>query len=576
MLRSAGLLVLILFIASCASIKAPPGGEEDKTPPQIDTTFPAPGQLNVSRTPRIRFSFKHNIDRTSMTQSVTMTPYMSGQVKFDWSGYDEVELQLPDTLRANTTYIVTISKTLKTERAGTLAEPYQLIFSTGNQIDTGMLSGQILPALTTGAPPDLKNVSVFAYDISILDPDTLHLNLVRPDYLTEPSNDGKFSLRALKVGHKYRFLAVVDEFRNKVYDEGIDAYGMPAGDVLLDQPNLTGISMRMMPKIDTAKPQLQDYEVIDAYHIKARFTKTLDSASIRPQGFILRDSISGAVIPIIATYRENIDKKGGLVTLLVDKLAPGKTYALQAVPSFITDLSKTHLDSLKSLLSVVTTDIRDTFAVPKFSGLGFFDSTRGFAPEFDLLVSFTDAVDTVAFKSGLQLTDSTGKQIQYSINWIDGIRARIKASLLPKAFYRFAVSQSSIKSPVATSWAKVKDTTIITGFFTGEVTEFGTVSGEILISDSILHSGHIVIRLVNEDGKVERMVQLPNGVKTYQFDKIAKGKYRVQAWLTNRSDGEYEGGKPIPLRFALPSGDYPDLIDVRPKWTVEHVDITLR
>jgi hypothetical protein len=46
--------------------------------------------------------------------------------------------------------------------------------------------------------------------------------------------------------------------------------------------------------------------------------------------------------------------------------------------------------------------------------------------------------------------------------------------------------------------------------------------------------------------------------------------------LTNRADGAYEGGKPIPLQFALPSGDYSDLIDVRPKWTVEHVDITLR
>lgn len=576
MLRSVGLLYILLVIAGCASIKAPPGGEEDKTPPQIDTTDPAPGQLNVSRTPRIRFSFKHNIDRNSLMQSTTLTPYMSGIVKYNWSGYDEVELELPDTLRANTTYIISLSKDLKTQRAGSLAEPYQLIFSTGNQIDTGVLSGEILPPLTLGAPTDLKNVSVFAYDLSILNPDTLHLTLVRPDYITQPTDAGKFTLRALKVGHRYRFIAVVDDFRNKVYDEGIDAYGMPTGDITLSQPIETGVMIRMMPKIDTSKPQLQDYEVVDAYHLKARFTKTLDSASIRPEAFTLRDSVSGAVIPIAAAYRDNIEKKGGVVTLVLSSFAHNKTYELQAVPSLVKDLAGTHLDSSHSSLSIITTDIRDTFPLPRFNGLGFFDSTRGMAPEFDHLLSFSDAVDTSAFKNGIRLSDSTGKLVPMTIKWLDGIRARVKADLLPKSFYRFTVSQANIRSAVTTSWGTIKDTSIISGFFTGDVTEFGTVSGEVFISDSILQAGHIVIRLVNEDGKVERMVQLPKAVKTYQFDRIQKGKYRVQAWLTNRADGAYEGGKPIPLQFALPSGDYSDLIDVRPKWTVEHVDITLR
>jgi hypothetical protein len=45
--------------------------------------------------------------------------------------------------------------------------------------------------------------------------------------------------------------------------------------------------------------------------------------------------------------------------------------------------------------------------------------------------------------------------------------------------------------------------------------------------------------------------------------------------VTDRPDGGYDGGSPIPLKFALPSGDYPDDLDVRPKWTLEHIDIQL-
>ena len=575
-MRYLAVILLIATAVGCASIQPPPGGEEDKTPPQIEESYPAQGALNVSRTPHIRFSFKHNIDRNSLMQAVTMTPYMSGQVKFDWSGYDEVELELPDTLRRNTTYIVTLSKDLKTQRAGTLTEPYQLIFSTGSEIDTGIISGQILSPLSEGAPANLKNVSVFAYDISVVNPDTLHLDSVRPDFITQPADNGNFSIKALKVGHKYRFIALTDEFRNKVYDKGIDAFGMPAGDVLLSTPALGGVTIRMMPKVDTAKPELQDYEIIDAHHVRARFSKPLDSSSIRASAFLLQDSSSGNQIPVLAAYRENIDKKGGVVTIVTETLGHNKTYRLAVLPSIVKDITGGNLDSIHSSLSIITNDVRDTFPQPKFPGFPILDSMAGIDPQFKAVLNFSDAIDTASFKNGLVFIDSFKKPVPYTLTWLDGIRAKLQATLLPKAFYKLSIPVSAIKSVLPNQPGPIKDTILHAGFFTGEITEFGTVSGEVSISDSILQSGHIVIRLLTDDGKVQSQLQLEKGIRTYLFAKIPKGKYRVQAWLTNRADGAYEGGSPIPLHFALPSGDYSDFIDVRPKWTVEHVDITLR
>ncbi len=571
------LWVLFLLLCGCAAIQPPPGGPEDKNPPAMDTTEPPQKALNVSRTPRIRFQFKQNVDRNSFAQAITITPYLPGVVKYNWYGYDEVQVELPDTLRKNTTYVITLTKDLKTLRGGPLKEPYQLLFSTGNEIDTGMITGHILPPIVLGGATDLKNVSVFAYDLSDKNGDTLHVDRVRPDYITQPSEKGEFNLKAMKIGHRYRFIAIIDEFRNRVYDNGIDGYGMPTSDATLSSQTLGGITMRLMPKNDTSRPQLQDYEVVDAYHIKAKFSKPIDSASVSGNNFIVLDSITATPIPIAAAYREAIDKKGGVVTLVLSKaLTAHHSYLLRVDTTAIKDVANHTVAPEFASVAVLTTDLRDTFPLPKFGGFSFGDSTRGLPSDQQFLFGFSDAVDTFAFEKGLQLTDSTKKTVPLQFKWIDGTKVKVRAALLPKAYYKLSLPIPAVKSAATTSWGSIKDTTISASFFTGEQTEYGTVSGKIVIADSILQSGHLVVRLLSEEGVQAQIRQLPAGVTAYSFTAVDKGKYRVQAWLTTRADGGYEGGSPEPLRFALPSGDYPDLIDVRPRWTLENIDITLQ
>ncbi len=577
MCKYLAILIAVLFIGGCAAVQPPPGGPEDKSSPEMEETVPLQGALNVSRTSRLHFLFKQNIERNSFMSAISVTPYLSGLVKYNWYGYDEVEVVLPDTLRANSTYIVTLSKDLKTIHGGSLKEPFQLIFSTGSLIDTGIISGAIFAPMTAGSSTDLKNVSVFAYDITNLFVDTLELDKVRPDYITQPSDKGIFQFKAMKSGHRYRMLALNDEFRNKVYDDGIDSYGMSTSDVTLEGATLGGVRIRMSPKVDTSSPRLQDWDVSDAYHIKIRFTKSIDSASVNVEHFSLRDSITGAEVPVIAAYRENIDKKGGAVTLLLKTpMSKKRTYILFAKPDVIKDPIGHHLDSLFSKLEINKEEFRDTFPAPRFDGFPYIDSARGVAPELDVVLSFSNPIDTSLFQNGFQLLDSNKRALVYHLRWLDGIRARLQMKLLPKAFYRFILKTSSVKTPSSVPLRPEKDTVISSAFFTGDITEYGTISGQIIVSDSILQSAHCVIRLSSEGGGWTQILQLKPHIKTYTFENIPKGLYRVQAWITAREDGGYEGGKPKPLKFALPSGDYPDAIDVRPRWTVEHIDIPLQ
>src|SRR5437870_10038779 len=118
-------VLFFLFLAGCASVQPPPGGPEDKTPPTLDTVMPHHRQLNVPRDTKLHFIFRQNIDRSSFMSALSVTPYLSGPVKYSWSGYDEVVVTLPEQLRENTTYVVSVSKDLKTRRNAPLADPMQ-------------------------------------------------------------------------------------------------------------------------------------------------------------------------------------------------------------------------------------------------------------------------------------------------------------------------------------------------------------------------------------------------------------------------------------------------------------------
>lgn len=574
-------VLLLLGLIGCASIQPPPGGPEDKTPPALDTVMPHQRQLNVERDTKLHFIFKQNIDRSSFMSSLSLVPYMSGSVKYKWSGYDEVVVTLPEQLRENTTYVVSLGKDLKTRRGGPLPVPLQIVFSTGSIIDTGHISGTMLPPLNSGAPTDLSNVSIFAYDITERSLDTLRLDKTRPDFITQPSNKGFFEFNAMKVGHSYRIFALIDEFRNKVFDPGIDAFGVPNKDIILDTPEKSDIHIRMAPKADLVKPQLQDAEITDAYHIRARFTEAMDSASIKPEVFILKDS-SGFTIPIYAAYRENIIRKPGVAVLLTSKpLVVNKNYSLDVIKSLAHDLAGNPISDSTAAVHFSSGTIRDTFPPPRFFGFEISDSSKGVSQNFDQELQFTDAVDTTAIEQGLHLLDSSGKETAFIFKWVDGTKLRVVsvANLLPNTFYILTLTGKLVRSPLPSYALKIKDTVFKGSFFTGDEREFGTISGEISMPDSLGKKDSamkITIQLLTSNDVTFRSVTLPIGKRSFIFDHVPRGKYRVRGWVSNDAGGKYDTGSIIPFRFGAPSGDYPDMIDVRPRWTVEKVNFEIR
>ena len=196
-------------------------------------------------------------------------------------------------------------------------------------------------------------------------------------------------------------------------------------------------------------------------------------------------------------------------------------------------------------------------------------------------LAFTDAVDTSAVEQGLHMVDSAKKERPLLFKWIDGTKLRVftKESLLPNTFYKLTLDGKLVRSALPSYSAKVKDTVFQFRFFSGDDREFGTISGEITLPDSLMKldsSLKITIQLLTSDDVTFRSVTLPLGKHSYVFDHVPRGKYRVRGWISTKEGGKYDAGSVIPFRFGAPSGDYPDMIDVRPRWTVEKVNFEIR
>jgi hypothetical protein len=567
------------FFISCASIQPPPGGPEDKTPPEIIGISPEPRSINVARDTHLRFIFSTPLDRASFQSALTITPYVNGRVEYDWSGYDEVTVILPERLRENTTYSVSLSRDLKNRRGNTLDQPYHLIFSTGPLIDTAELAGVIFPAFSATEAASMRDLFVFAYDLNGRNADTLNYQTTPPDYMTQPDDKGTYRFMAMKQSNRYRVFALRDAFRNRLYDHGTDAFAMPTRDMILDSMVTTGFYLRLADLPDTVRPMLQDAEVLDSLHVRVRFSEAIDTQSLNARYFTLRSS--PGEIPLVGAFIDEPEKRGNQVTLTLSApLHVSTDYTISGSLDSITDLTGNPLvDSFAVTQFTTIETIRgaDTLHIESIS---VSDSIREFEQKPDIALRFSDAVDRSKIESSITLADSTDHDMALSFLWLDDARLIIRTqdTLAIKHWYTLRVNTAGLRSPSAYI-ASAKDTMIVRRFLTGDRRDNGKLSGNILIDDSLWSRSStesLIVELIGIGHSERQTQQLGRRLTNYTFDQVPRGKYRIRAYLSIDGSARFESGSVQPWRFASPNGDFPGEVDVRPRWAVDKVDFRVQ
>jgi len=198
-----------LLFPSCASIGSPNGGDIDTLPPVFVKSKPLPNSINYDGN-KIELFFDEYIGLEKPSEKIIITPPQSKMPIINSIG-KKISIELKDSLISNTTYTFDFTNGIVDNNEKNAIEGFTFAFSTGDVIDSLVISGMLLNAENLEPMP---NIMV-----------GLHANLEDSAFTTIPflrtsmTNDrGQFWIRNIAPG-TYRLYAINDQNRNFMFDQ---------------------------------------------------------------------------------------------------------------------------------------------------------------------------------------------------------------------------------------------------------------------------------------------------------------------------------------------------------------------
>lgn len=215
---SSALLCGVLFslFVSCANMGGgPQGGPKDMMPPSYVKSNPGRSQVNV-KPERVEIVFDEYVEMKD-GQNVVVTPPFEVQPDIKAVG-KKVIVDFKDTLKSNSTYVIDFANSIVDYREGNPLSNYYFEFSTGAEIDSFMIAGNVVDAKSL---MPMSGVLVGAYTEWN---DTTFTGKVL-EHVAKTNSQGRFLLRGLKE-RPYRIVAIEDANSNFKYDYPGEYYGL--------------------------------------------------------------------------------------------------------------------------------------------------------------------------------------------------------------------------------------------------------------------------------------------------------------------------------------------------------------
>ena len=173
---------------------------------------PANGSKNIAPK-EFYVQFDEYVVLKNAPENVLVSPPMKEKPEFTTKGKG-VLVKLKDTLQANTTYLFQFKEAIADFTEGNLLPSYEYVFSTGADMDTMSLGGQVIDARSGKAWKE--TVTVMAYRVESgewrVENDTMACS-EQPDFVTRCDKEGHFAFHFIPTG-KYRLVAFEDKNRN--------------------------------------------------------------------------------------------------------------------------------------------------------------------------------------------------------------------------------------------------------------------------------------------------------------------------------------------------------------------------
>ena len=243
----------LVFSPSCANPTTPPsGGPKDTIPPVLEKFYPAQGDTMIpTHKTQISMTFDEYVVVKDV-QNLYLSPPLEKTPKYKMRNKSLI-VYFESDLDSNKTYVLDVSNAIADNNEGNMYPGYALVFSTGRQVDSMMMTG-IVQDCNTLMP--VKGATVMLYK----DHSDSAIFKHRPDAAIKTDDWGFFCLRNIQ-DTLYRMYAIMDMNNNNIYEA--------------DQEQVAFLDTVVRPaqKVNDSLPELKKYIMTDTVACLARKTQ---------------------------------------------------------------------------------------------------------------------------------------------------------------------------------------------------------------------------------------------------------------------------------------------------------------
>ena len=335
-------IILLIIIAGCAKISAPTGGPKDREPPFVVKCDPVNGARNFKGN-EVSVTFNEYVVLEKINDKFMVSPPMKKRPKIFLRG-KSVHVQYDEALRDSTTYTFNFQDAIRDLNEGNVLNNFQFVFSTGPEIDSLSVTGNVYNALSLDAPEEtLVLLYSRLYDSAVIKR--------LPDYISRVDKNGYFRIDNVKAG-KYRLYALKDADNSKNFNLPDEQFAFLKDTIEVSSQN------DYIPVIkDTVKVKPPSVKTVDTIILKGKYKLIL----FQPPKIAHYLTSSNRSQPYKLTYTLSLPPDSAGFGFSIPETSPGSYYIQRSrnndsILVWLTDSSLYARPDIKTLVRYPFTD----------------------------------------------------------------------------------------------------------------------------------------------------------------------------------------------------------------------------
>ena len=513
--------LLAILVSACAQVVAPTGGTRDTQPPQVKEVKPKNESLNFNREQTISITFDEFVKLENINDKLIISPPLEHDIKTKLRGKN-LEIKFEDTLKENTTYVMNFNESIVDLTENNPLD-FTYVFSTGNEIDSFVVSGRLVNAFDLKV---VKDAWVALYND--LKSDSLPMKKT-PTYIDKTNEEGLFEITNVKAG-KYKLLAIADENKNFLFDKPTEKIAFKNEFIEVSENSINDSLKLFLFEEDKQKLFVEEKKE-DGPHFFIKLSRTIDSLSYN---FI--DTTQSEVLLLSQVSKENDSLHFWMKNIQFDN------YRLVVESADFSDTIKFDTDTLTKKNKLKLTN-------PLPSIQPYYQSIK---LEFNRPIKSFDAS-----KVKLLNTDSVTLDFKIEQSKRKAI-LHIKANLQQDSSYHLIIADSAF-----TDIYGFANDSIGKSFSIDAEDDYSTLEVEVVNEFDFPQ----FVQLLDGQEKVIQEHKVDSGKLT--FNHLKSGKYNLKLIIDRNGNGKWDTGDYIENLQPEPVWMYEETIDLRPNWDQE-------